>query len=62
MPWGSCSELQICAEQTWCRIPYTMEVMKGGQIVEQRSIGDRAFLRFGRSPTNEVHALAWAPH
>ena len=31
-----------------------MEVMKNGQIVEQRSISDRPFLRFGRSPTNEV--------
>ena len=31
-----------------------MEVMKGGQIVEQRDISDRAFHRFGRGPTNEA--------
>ena len=36
------------------REPYTLEVMKGGQIVETRTLADKAFLRFGRAPTNEV--------
>ena len=36
------------------REPYTLEVMKGGQIVETRKLAGKAFLRFGRAPTNEV--------
>ena len=43
------------------RVAYTLEVMKGGQIVENCPIQGKAYVRFGRAPTNEVqhtHSLA----
>ena len=49
------NELNSLSTQMICRVPYTLEVMKGGQIVQQHSIADRAFYRFGRTPVNEVH-------
>ncbi len=36
-----------------CRLPYTLEVMKNGQIMESREVASRAHFTFGRSPGSD---------
>lgn len=51
--------MQSSGQHTWdaCRVPYTLEVMKGGQIVEKRRLAGRSHFTFGRSPQCEVLSL-----
>ena len=37
-----------------CRLEYTLEVMKNGQIMENKAVHEKAHYTFGRSPGSDV--------
>ena len=39
------------------RVPYALEVMKNGQIVETRQLQGKEYFTFGRSPQSDVSHL-----
>lgn len=37
-----------------CSVPYSMEVMKGGALLDSLDLGGRGHWTFGRVPTNDL--------
>ena len=37
-----------------CRLEYTLEVMKNGQIMENKAVHEKAHYTFGRSPGSDI--------